>query len=100
MSEFLTLEPRFVRKGRRGGCKIAKKTLEPFSCERVAAEDVKSQKPSVFDTRTSFPAKGWPYRGALSALPAALREKRKRRRETVTEGKRERERRCDEEVKM
>jgi hypothetical protein len=36
----------------------------------------------------------------LSALPAALREKRKRRRETVTEGKRERERRCDEEVKM
>ena len=43
----------------------------------------------VFDDRTSFRAKGWPFRGASSAPPAALREKR--RRETVTEGERERE---------
>ena len=47
---------------------------------------------SAFDTRTSFCAKGLPLRAALSALPAAPREKRKTRRETVTEGKRQRER--------
>ena len=35
--------------------------------------------------------KRWSFRGASSALPADLREKRKRRRETVTEGKRQRE---------
>jgi len=44
-------------------------------------------------------ARGWQYRGAPSALPAALREKRKRRRETVTEGKREREREREREKK-
>ena len=35
--------------------------------------------------------KRWSFRGASSALPSDLREKRKRRRETVTEGKRQRE---------
>ena len=79
--QLLSLEPHFVRKG----------------CRR--RHKVKSQKN---DTRTSFRAKGWQYCGASSALPAALRRKtwkRKRRRETVTEGKREREKmwRC---VKM
>ena len=92
------------------------------SCERVAAEVVKAQKNnisvfdaqtsfrakrllrklrkrkkrSVFDTRTSFRAKRWPYRGASSALPAALRGTRNRRKETVTEDKkREREKPTD-----
>ena len=41
----------------------------------------------VFDNRTSFRAKKLPYRGASSAPPACLREKRKRRTETVTESK-------------
>ena len=75
--QLLTLEPHFVRKG----------------CRR--RHKVKSQKN---DTRTSFRAKGWQYCGASSALPAALRRKtwkRKRRRETVTEGKREREKMCE-----
>ena len=45
----------------------------------------------VLDDRTSFRAKGWPFRGASSALPADLREKRKKKgREAVTEGKSER----------
>ena len=46
---------------------------------------------SMFETRTSFQAKGWPYHGASSVPSVALREKRKRR-ETVTKGKRARER--------
>ena len=71
--QFWTLEPHFMRKGGR-----RRRTNQT------------RKKPSVFYTLTSFRAKGWPFRGASSALPAASREKRKRR-ETVTEGKRERE---------
>ena len=65
----LTTEPHFVRKGCRQ-INQTRKTPSLFdfwrsnlvSCERVAAEDVKSQKISVFDTRTSFRAKRLPRR--------------------------------------
>ena len=80
---------------------------KPFRAHRLLHSNLPTPQDrnftSVFDTRTSFRAKGWPLRGASSALPAALREKRKRRRETVTEGKRQRERedakmrRCEDE---
>ena len=116
--QFLTLKHHFVRKGCRRTNQSRKKlsafdTRNPFrakglpprmlncehlsywhsnliSCDRVAAEVLNSQKHSQFLTHEPH-AKGLPYRGASSALPAALRENRKRRRETVTEGKRERE---------
>ena len=66
---FLTTEPHFVRKGCRQ-INQTRKTPSLFdfwrsnlvSCERVAVEDVKSQKISVFDTRTSFRAKRLPRR--------------------------------------
>ena len=66
---FLTTEPHFVRKGCRQ-INQTRKTPSLFdfwrsnlvSCERVAVEDVKSQKKSVFDTRTSFRAKRLPRR--------------------------------------
>ena len=70
--QFLTLEPRFVPKG----------------CRRTKKSRTKKKK-AFCATRT---AKGWPLRFAWLALPADLRETRKRRRGTVTEGKRQRER--------
>ena len=86
--QFLTLEPRFVRKG----CRRTNRTRK---------------KPSIFNTWTSVRAEKWPYRRASSALPAGLREKKKKERERErdreTERQRDREterqRRC-EDVKM
>ena len=61
-------------------------TLEPHFVRKMLPPDQPNsqKKTQVSDTRTSFRAKRWQLRGTSSALPAALREKRKRSRETVT----------------
>ena len=65
-------------------------TRTSFRAKRLPPDQEKSRKKKAFcATRT---AKGWPLRFAWLALRADLRETRKRRRGTVTEGKRQRER--------
>ena len=67
-------------------------TRTSFRAKGLPPDHPNSQKRnSVFDTRTSFRVKRWPCCGASSTLPAALREERKRRRETMTKGESQRE---------
>ena len=90
--QFLTLEPHFMRKGYRWTNQTRKKTTgfdtrTSFRAKGLSPSLQNHSFTLVFDNRTSFRAKKLPYRGASSAPPACLREKRKRRTETVTESK-------------
>ena len=76
LPQFLTLEPRFVRKGCNRQLKVAILpqflTLEPrFVREGFIRTSWNRNFTSVFDTRTSFRARGLTFRDPSSALPAA-----------------------------
>ena len=71
--QFLKFEFHFVRKSCRQGSRIAILfQFLTFRAKRLPRKFQNRNFTSVFDTRTSFRAKGWPLRGASSALPAAL----------------------------
>ena len=76
LPQFWTLEPRFVRKGCNRQLKVAILpqflTLEPrFVREGFIRTSWNRNFTSVFDTRTSFRARGLTFRDPSSALPAA-----------------------------
>ena len=76
LPQFWTLEPRFVRKGCNTQLKVAILpqflTLEPrFVREGFIRTSWNRNFTSVFDTRTSFRARGLTFRDPSSALPAA-----------------------------